>query len=370
MNREQRQILHKWFSTSRYVYNKTLEQTKRQKINFQSLRNQLVTKTYKIRYCPRCFERTETLKCCGIHTIERKLNNFRIKEWQTDTPKEIRAHSVKDVVKAYKTCFSQNHIFHIKFKSKKCKTGSLGIAKQSVSLKNGALCIYPTFLTPIPLGKRTLKQIKNIHYDCRLSFDGRYFYLLIPYKKETRKTTNTKTIALDPGVRTFQTGYSEDTIIQIDRTELLKKLKKKLDFLSSQRKYKYKRMKTQHRIRHVVDDLHWKTITFLTKHYQHILLPHFDSQGMMGKNRKVNRDLNLLKHYLFQCRLKEKVNEIHGLHVYLVNESFTSKTCSLCGTINPFLGSDKIFTCVSGDCKMVMDRDINASRNIFIKHCS
>ena len=114
---------------------------------------------------------------------------------------------------------------------------------------------------------------------------------------------------------------------------------------------------------------HWKTIDYLIKNYKHILLPEFDSQEMMGKNKSVNRDLNLLKHYKFKCRLKERINEINDLHVYIVDESYTSKTCSQCGTMNNSLGSNKTFYCSNFECKNVMDRDINASRNILIKHC-
>lgn len=388
MNLNQRKILHEWFSTARFVYNKTLEHIKQHKnTNFQSLRNQLVLEKSCFTYCSICYERNkkekkekfkykddlyiyQQNKCCGTSLKIRKLTNFRIQKWQINTPKEVRAHAVKDVVKAYKTCFSMKKPFHIKFKSKKRKTDSIGIQKQSISFKNGQLKIYSKSLKTIQLGKRSIKRFKEINHDCRLSYDGHYFYLIVPYKKPIKFLYQKDTIALDPGVRIFQTGYSEDNVIQINRNELIKKLKKKLDILSSKRRYKYKRYKQQRKITNVVDDLHWKTINFLTKKYKHILLPEFDSQDMMGKNKYVNRDVNILKHYKFKCRLKERINEIQDLCVYIVNESFTSKTCSQCGTINFNLGSNKVFQCLSKDCNLVIDRDINASRNIFIKHCS
>lgn len=47
---------------------------------------------------------------------------------------------------------------------------------------------------------------------------------------------------------------------------------------------------------------------------------------------------------------------------YHLNESFTSKTCSKCGTMNNDLGSQKIYKC--SECKVIMDRDINGARNI------
>lgn len=190
MNQRQRKLLHKWFSTSRYVYNQAIQTSKQpnQKIQFQSLRNQLVTKTMKIQYCSVCYEITKKSKCCGMKTTERKLNNFRIKDWEIETPKEIRAHAVKDVVKAYKTCFSKKEAFQLKYRSKKRNIGSLGIQKQSIYVKNDELKIYSTFLKTIKLSKKTQKRLKKIQYDCRLSYNGLHFSLQIPFKKE--KTQN------------------------------------------------------------------------------------------------------------------------------------------------------------------------------------
>ena len=48
------------------------------------------------------------------------------------------------------------------------------------------------------------------------------------------------------------------------------------------------------------------------------------------------------------------------------SEEYTSKTCGGCGRLNHSLGSKKVFEC--SHCKIVMDRDINAARNIFIKN--
>lgn len=339
------------------------------KKNFQSLRNQLVTKTFGISYCSECYEiHNLKQKCCGIKVVQQKLSNFRIKEWQIETPKEIRAHAVKDIIKAYKTCFSKKQTFNMRFKSKKQKNGSLGIQKQSISFKNGKLKIYSKTLKTMKLGKRTLSRMKQINHDCRLIFDGLYFYLCIPYNKEpaVKQSSTEKTIALDPGLRCFQTGYSELETFNIERNTILKKLILKLDFLSTKRRFKYHRRKTQNKINNIVDDLQWKTITYITKNYKNILLPSFESQEMTSQNKHNNRSFNILKHYQFKERLKTYINEIPKSQLYIVNEAYTSKTCSQCGTMNNDLGNQKIFSCI--ECNVVMDRDINGARNILIKH--
>ena len=48
-----------------------------------------------------------------------------------------------------------------------------------------------------------------------------------------------------------------------------------------------------------------------------------------------------------------------------VNEYMTSKTCHSCQNINKDLGSKKIYKC--SKCCIEIDRDINASINIYIK---
>lgn len=372
MNQKQRKLLHDWFGTTRFLYNKTIQETKqKQNFNFQSLRNQLVTKQYKIYYCSECYKLKDSLhkKCCGIFPIEKKLQNLRIKEWEINTPKEIRAHAIKDVIKAYKSCFSKKKPFDLHFRSKKRNIGSLGIQKQSISFKNNKLQMYSTFLKPIILGKKTLKRLKDIKYDCRLTFDGLYFNLIIPYNKEKQEYKNQNGIvALDPGLRSFQTGYSERETFSIERNKLLKQLKEKLDFLSTKRRFKYKRKKKQRKIDFVVDDIHWNTIKYVTKNYNHILLPEFESQEMMGQNKHNNRSFNILKHFKFKQRFKFYINEISNVNLYIVNESFTSKTCSKCGILNTELKSNKIFNCLNEDCNLCIDRDINGARNIFIKH--
>jgi transposase len=52
-----------------------------------------------------------------------------------------------------------------------------------------------------------------------------------------------------------------------------------------------------------------------------------------------------------------------GRHFQEINEAYTSKTCSNCGHVKDKLKlSERIYECFS--CSFVLDRDLNAARNI------
>ncbi|AOM63332.1 putative transposase [Heterosigma akashiwo virus 01] len=78
-----------------------------------------------------------------------------------------------------------------------------------------------------------------------------------------------------------------------------------------------------------------------------------------------NRLYDTYKHYLFKQCLIEKSKEKINTRVYVVNETYTSVTCTNCGTINAKTRSE-MSTCKT--CKLLSDRDIRGSRNIFIKY--
>jgi len=108
--------------------------------------------------------------------------------------------------------------------------------------------------------------------------------------------------------------------------------------------------------------MYYKIVNYITTNYQTFIIPLFESQDMLGKNRnrRINRSLLELKHYMFRSRLGSKC-KFQGYSMIANTEEFTSKTCR---TIND-VGSKDIFTC--SKCNLVIDRDINGSRNIYIK---
>lgn len=357
-------IIKQWFGTHRYVYNQYLSYTKttnvttKEWMNFYAMRNKFVIYNN------------------GANDF------FNDKEWMLETPKDIRADAIKSCITAHKSAFTNlrnNNIttFNVAYKSKKKPVYSIGIPHSAIKYENGSFYIYKRYIkTPIKVHHRTLKTLGNItiNHDSKLIYDGIRYYLLVAIKSTTKKYTGDekRVIALDPGVRTFQTGYSNDEVVEFSsRTETISKLQNKVDLLKSLRDKKLRKIKRKNilkinkKIRNVVDDLHWKTITYLRKNYTDVLLPSFDSQEMVVNtplHSTTKRRMLGLQHFKFKTRLQEKTD----IRTHIVNESFTSKTCGRCGEMNFMLCSSKTFRC--NQCNLLIDRDFNGARNIYLKH--
>jgi putative transposase len=343
--------------TRRFVYNRVLEKIKKKeetKINFFSLRNKYVI----------------------------AKNNPLVEEWQIETPKDIRASAVRDLVKNHTSAFSllkrrQIKGFNMKFASKK-EVQSIEIPKTAIKLNKKGIFMYKNYIpNKIKVGKREKLNIK-IECDCRLKVENDKWFLCIPIKVKASKTedryTKKEFCSIDPGTRSFQTVYSEDMVLQVKvNKELIKKLQDKIDNFKSLRdkkiikrkRYKRKERKTYLKINNLIDDLHFKTIKYLTSTFKHIIIPSFETQEMTSKNniKSVNRNLLQLKHYLYRKRLEAKCL-LEKCTIDVCTEEYTSQTCGRCGCLTKVEKKD-VYTC--SKCNLIIDRDVNGARNIAIK---
>jgi putative transposase len=379
---QQEQILKKWAGTVRYVYNKIL--------NLVKLNPELNKRTGFIKLCKDCITKKDNNI---IKEGDTKPKDKFLYDWELETPKDIRKGALRDVEKAFKTAWANLKAGNINSFGLKPRTKKEG-TEQSMEIPPNAIkivrkknkiigfSIYNTFINNvIKIHKSSLKKInlKEINMTVRLKRENNIWYLCIPYKaRHITSKLKSKTAALDPGIRDFMTLYSEKQIIHItpdfnkldNLYEKLDKLKEKRNNRKISRKnYTLKRCKIQERINNLVNDLHYKTITFLTKKYTSILLPSFETQEMVGSkklNKKTKRYMNTFAFHKFKQRLIHKCSIIKNCNVDIVNEAYTSQTCGMCGNLKKT--TDKIITC--DKCKITFDRDINGARNIYLKYMS
>ena len=181
-------------------------------------------------------------------------------------------------------------------------------------------------------------------------------------------------VALDPGVRTFQTLYSVNFAAKVGHSDFSRiyRLCYVLDRLYSRRKkqstnrYNLKLKWIRWKIKDLISEIHHKLALFLVKSFDCILLPSFETSDMVTKlHSKVARAMLGWSHYRFKQFLKFKAQE-YSCDVIEVNEAYTSKTCGNCGKQQK-IGSKKVLKCSCGIC---IDRDLNGARNIFLKNIS
>ena len=169
-------------------------------------------------------------------------------------------------------------------------------------------------------------------------------------------------ISLDPGIRKFMVGYDPDGKVVFIGKDAHKEIIQLLHEVDQT-----KEKKTWRKIKNKVSELHWKTISYLMKNYDHIMIPEFKISGMIkGKkiSKQTKRMMCMYSFCSFMTKLKYKCKK-ENKKMYVVDESYTSKTCTLCGKINNVGGSEK-YKCEG--CENEIDRDVNGSRNILIKN--
>ena len=358
----QKALFKQWFGVSRLVFNKTVEHLKQPgtKANWKAIK--------------------------GVILAD-------LPEFCAAVPYQIKSIAIKDAcaaVSGAKRKFREiGEPCEVRFRSRKAPS-------QSCFIPGSAICndgIYYTisgkglvYTEPLPgkrVGKKSASGIPTLA-DSRLTSEYGRWYLCVPVASTVRVAENQgRIVALDPGIRSFQTFFSETSCGQIGKgdfsriarlavhlDDLLARLdpKRKEGRVTAKQRYTMRKAagRMRLRIRDLVDELHWKTCQFLVQNFDVILLPSFETKDMVLKcKRKIRkksvRSLLTFSHFRFKQSLKNKASEF-GKVVLDVDEAYTSKTASWTGEIKQ-IGGAKFIT--SGGIKV--ERDINGGRGIFLR---
>lgn len=315
--------------------------------------------------------------------------------WQKEIPYDTRQEAISDAITAFKsalTNYKRNNIssFEISFRSKKALTSqSFRVNKKAFNVSS--LSLFPRRLKnndKLRVRKRDKKKLNEQFQQVENNFNivkirPDKWYLCLPKTKEPPIFENAtyKSVFLDPGVRTFQTFYSPDGVCGKVGGEMLERALKAFAFrhdrlwsliakgfgTSKTRAHmKHKCAKIRYKMRCIVDDLHWQTCAFLCNHFQNIFLPSFEVFEMVYGSplgSKITRRMLQLSQGWFRERLKYFA-KTKQRNLYIVNESYTTKTCGSCGHLQDMEGK-KTYSCESCGCKI--DRDYNGARNVCLR---
>jgi putative transposase len=123
-------------------------------------------------------------------------------------------------------------------------------------------------------------------------------------------------------------------------------------------------------LKNLVNELHWKSIKYLTEQYDKILIGDLSAKRISSKETsnipKMTKRIALsMSYYKFRQRLEYKC-KIKGIDYRVVDEKYTSKMCCVCGSYNEKLGGSKIYKCVNSKCNIKVGRDDGGAHNIFM----
>jgi len=407
-NKEQRSYYNKNFKAHTYIYNQCIDYINTQYQNKKETYQQHPT-------CIFCNEpkilslNGNLMFTCAAH-LNKKINwDLKIEtqtlrdkftktiknltpdvEWQRDIYKETKDFAITSALAAYKSACTNKkrgniNYFDFKIKSHEARK-MFSLYYGCMQVENGKLYIMKRELKdPVRVSKRTASRLptNEIKHNGKLFYDRGKYYLLLSEQIEREHTIKQgNVIALDPGIRTFQTGYSPDgncykfgNYSELDNVVNLCKREDLIRSKIEENKENHSRLKYMLRrklanikmkVTNIINNLHNNVASYLAKNYKNVLLPEFGTAKMLRSETLTSinkRRLQLLSHFKFNDKLQHLCNR-YGSIFHSVNESFTTKCCGKCGNKKEVNG-DKIYNCLK--CSYVADRDLHGARNILIK---
>lgn len=369
-NNEQKTILNRWFDAYALMYNCALRKIKNHYkqtgvllLNWQNLRTQYL-KGYK-------------QDIINGSQLPQFTKNTKIKAHILDCAIQLACANYKSAISNFKS----GHIkkFRIRYWRKNKQNKVLDI--ETSFFVNGSICPrlfgnfkcqYKTNGTYQDFDLNTVNKTSKIHYDALIN----QYTLLVPVDADiTKNKPVKKIISLDPGLRKFMTGLSENECVKIG-TECMNKLKslfeRKDAILKNQEiPVKIKKKNEIHinrKITNYVDELHWKVINYLTDNYATVLIGDMSAKRIVSKEgnmSKMNKRITAsLRFYNFRQRLEYKC-KTRGIKYRLIDERYTTKVCTECGNINDKVGGSEIYKCP--ECEDIKDRDVHSCKGIHIK---
>jgi hypothetical protein len=386
LNDTHKQILQKWFTATTLIYNETLKFIRQNYVfTKKEITRDILNRETKIsknfydkRYIrnqlneiKKHIQKDTTIIISKENTLL-KTNNIKCQIDMHTLDKSI--FQLVENIKGSVTNMFNGNIKRFRLKFWKFNRPSKIMSIEKIKITDGIFCksIFE-HLEPIKyFYDGEPYNINNIDSDFKINYNSitNEYLLLVSVKTEKiNKVNNNKIIVLDPGLRTFMTGLSNNEHLIIGNNvhssikEKVKRLNKIKNNKDIPQKIKDKNEKLiNKKIKNKIDELHWKTINYLINGYSTIFLGDMSAKSIVKKENSVLSNESKVaclrtRYYDFRLRLKYKCS-VNNRKFKLVNEYYTSKTCSLCG-------SYKIYSC--SNCSSSIDRDVNGCRNIYMK---
>lgn len=313
--------------------------------------------------------------------LHREINALKQTDfpWMYETSKCAPQEALRDLDTAYKHFFRR-----VELKKQGKWKGKLGFPRPKKRSKaigsfrlTGSIKVFSDALQLPRLGRIRLHERDFIPADAKVlsatvsEQAGRWF-VSVQVEEDVAQPVApaTSAIGVDLGIKTLAT-LSDGTTFENPRAlkHALKKLKRLERQKSRRKKGSANRKKTcrklakQHaRVATIRKDASHKLTTYLCKNHALVAIEDLHVAGMF-KNHCLAQAVSDSNFGEIRRQLEYKSRR-YQTHLVAIGRFYpSSKTCSGCGYIKPELSlSERTFVCE--DCGLVIDRDLNAARNL------
>jgi putative transposase len=299
--------------------------------------------------------------------------------WLSGVSNNVTKQAVKDGCDAYKRFF-KGLANKPRFKSRKKSKPSFYNDNVKLKVKESEVLLEKVGWL------QTAEQIptNSKYVNPRVSFDGRYWYIAIGIDRETPKVELTgESIGIDLGIKDLAVCSNGMIFKNINKTERVKKLEKRLCRLQRKVSNKYLKNKKGEEFAKTCNiiklekqiSLAYRKLANIRNNHIHratsrivktkpsrVVMETLNIQGMM-KNKHLSKAIAKQCLYEFKRQMQYKC-EFMGIEFVEADRFYpSSKTCSECGHIKKVLRlSERSYICE--ECGCIIDRDFNAAVNL------
>ncbi|MGL6057348.1 MAG: RNA-guided endonuclease InsQ/TnpB family protein [Culicoidibacterales bacterium] len=352
---EQVQKLWQSVGTARFVYNWTLA---RQEENYQN-----------------------GGKFISDNELRKELTQLKKTDlaWLSEVSNNVAKQAVKDACLAYKRMF---HDLAQKPRFKSRKRSKPSFYNDNVKLK----VKFQSVLIEKVGWIQTKEQLptEGKYTNPRISYDGKYWYLAVGVEHEIEQPIlGNESLGVDVGIKYLAVCSNGTVFKNINKSQTVRKLEKRLRRLQKQVSKKYQQNKKgsqfvktnniikleqqikllHRRLKNIrMNHLHQATNQMVKTKPSQIVMETLNIQGMM-KNKHLAKAIQKQGLYELKRQLMYKCQK-YGIAFIEADMWFpSSKQCSHCGAVKPRLSlSERTFDCEA--CHITIDRDLNAAINL------
>ncbi|NFR30958.1 transposase [Clostridium botulinum] len=346
-NKEQKLYFAKTFGCTRFIYNKMLTDR---------------IKSYKE-------NKDLDIKQSKYPTPAQYKKEF---EWLKEIDSLALANAQLNLDKAYKNFFRDKSIGFPKFKSKKSNYHSYTTNNQkgTIYIENSRIKI-PKLKTMIKI--KLHRKFDGIIKSCTVSKtpSNKYYISILVDAENNQLPKTNKKVGIDVGLKEFATTSDGEFF---GNPKWLRKSEKRLAKLQKDLSRKKKNSNNRKKARLKIARLHEK-ITNQRKDFLHKLSMQIISENQvivienlkvsnMLKNHRLAKAISEVSWYEFRTMLEYKC-KWYGRELIIAPSNYaSSQLCSNCGNKSNQTKDLSCRTYICPVCGMIMDRDLNASKNL------